>query len=520
MNIQKLAFEETNAFKGLFLDYINRKKSLSPFYGNSPDLAGFKKQIESKTFPSGSRKVLVKALKEQYANLQTNDLVKNNIKSLEKENTFTVTTGHQLNIFTGPLYFIYKIITVINLCEKLKTEFPENNFIPVYWMASEDHDFEEIRSFNLFGKNYQWETSQTGAVGKFSPDGISKIIEELPERIELFEKAYLGNQTLSEATRQITNELFGEYGLVVLDADDKDLKSLFKDVIADDLHNHKANDLAGKAAEKLTQMGYSSQVYPRSINFFYIENGIRERIIKDSDNFLVKNSNISFSLAEINRVIDETPEKFSPNVVLRPLYQEMILPNLAYIGGPSEVAYWLQLKTIFETYRTPFPILVPRNYGLVITKNIHQKFEKLGIKPNEIFRDFHDLKMTYIARNSDDEISITSEIEKVMQNFECIKNKAGKVDKSLDGFIAAEAAKTQKSLENIGKRIRKSEEKKLEIELNQLENLKIKLFPDNNLQERHDNFLNFYINNPHFIEDIKNVFEPLDFRFNIVSYNE
>ncbi len=520
MNIQKIPFHQTNAFKDLFLDYIDKKKELTPFYGNFPDLAGFKNQIGKKQFPKDKREILVSVLKKQYSHLTTNETVKANIEALEDENTYTITTGHQLNIFTGPLYFIYKIITVVNLCEKLSSEFPDKKFVPVYWMATEDHDFDEICYFNLFGKKYQWESNQTGAVGKFSPNGIQQILEELPEKVEVFERAYRENETLSGATRQYVNEIFGQYGLVALDGDDPKLKKQFTDVIVDDLHNHQANELAGKAAEKLNQMGYQSQVYPRSINFFYQENGIRERIVKESDQFRVNETDIQFSPTEIHNLIDDHPEKFSPNVVLRPLFQEMILPNLAYIGGPAEIAYWLQLKDIFIHYKVPFPILVPRNFALVIPKNIQQKVDKLGMKPEELFMDFHELKLSYLARNSDSEISIQAEMDTIQQTFESIQSKASNVDKSLEGFIAAESAKTQKSLDNIAKRIRKSEEKKQETEINQLENVIGKLFPNDNLQERHDNFLNFYINNPNFIDEVKSAFDPLDFTFFILSYHE
>lgn len=520
MNIQKVALSEANSFKGLFLDYIKRKKSINEFYNNYPDIGGFEKQIKEKKFPAENRRILVKSLAQQYENFAAGKPVKANLDLLAQENTYTITTGHQLNIFTGPLYFIYKIVTIINLSAKLKAQFPDKNFVPVYWMASEDHDFEEIQSFNLFGKKYTWETDQTGAVGDFSLDGIEKIFEALPEKIELFEKAYLNSRSLSDATRFFVNELFGQYGLVIIDAHRPELKSTFHPVIKDDLENHKANDLAGKTTKKLVKLGYQSQLYPRSINFFYLNDGLRERIYKDGEYFKVKNTDLKFSREEILDILEKNPEKFSPNVVLRPLYQETILPNLAYIGGPAEVAYWLQLKGIFDEYNLPFPILVPRNYALVVSKSLSQKVEKLGVKYKDLFMDFQELKVRYLAQNAENEISIEKETEKSLQNYECIKIKANKVDPSLEGFIAAEAAKAKKSLENIGKRIRKAEEKRQEVEINQLENIKNKLFPNGQLQERHDNFLNFFINNPHFIHDLVKVFDPLDFNFNVIIYNE
>lgn len=520
MEIQKVALQDANAFKGLFLDYISGKKSIGEFYGHFPDAEGFKKQIESRKFDLNTRKTLVNSLKAQYAALKTATQVQENIDSLSNEKTFTIATGHQLNIFSGPLYFIYKIITAINLCEKLKTQFPEYHFVPVYWMASEDHDFDEISSFHLFGKTFSWSTDQKGAVGRMATSGLDKVLDDLPEKVALFERAYREHDSLSAATRFFVNELFGKYGLVAIDADDQDLKGVFAPVIKDDLLNHHANDLAGKATEKLAKLGYQSQLYPRTINFFYLDEGVRERIVKDGDWYKVKNTDLRFTLQEIQELLAQHPEKFSPNVVLRPLYQEMILPNLAYIGGPAEIAYWLQLKNVFDEYKTSFPILLPRNFGLVVPKNVAQKVEKVGVKYVDLFKDFHDLKAHFLASHSENGISIDKETEKALAHFESISAKAVRVDPTLEGFIAAEAAKTRKVFENIAKRIRRAEEKKMETEINQLENIKNKLFPEGSLQERHDNFLNFYINKPAFIDDLKGAFDPLDFRFHLLIYNE
>lgn len=520
MEIQKVALRDANTFKGLFLDYINGKKSIGEFYTNFPDSEGFKKQIDQRSFDQNVREVLVKSLKAQYADFKAEEKVLLNIDSLSSKKTFTVTTGHQLNIFSGPLYFIYKIVTVINLCEKLKEQFPDRDFVPVYWMASEDHDFDEIKSFHLFGKTFSWETDQKGAVGRFATGELGRVLEELPEKVELFERAYREHKTLSAATRYFVNELFGKYGLVVIDADDSALKSVFVPVIKDDLLNHHANDLAGKATEKLAKLGYQSQLYPRTINFFYLDEGVRERIVKDGDSYKVKNTDLRFTPQEMLKMAEEHPEKFSPNVVLRPLYQEQILPNLAYIGGPAEIAYWLQLKDIFEEYKTAFPVLTPRNFGLVVPKNVAQKVAKIGVKYVDLFKDFHDLKAHFLAAHTENGISIGNETEKALQHFESISAKAVKVDPSLEGFIAAEAAKTRKVFENIGKRIQKAEEKKMETEIKQLENIKNKLFPEGGLQERYDNFLNFYINNPQFIDDVKRAFDSLDFRFHLLIYND
>src|SRR5258708_5034848 len=337
MRLEKVPFSETRSFSSFFLDYILQKDSLRPFYSRFPLRENFKVQRDEKSsFPKLHRDVLVRVLQKQYKNVQTTDPVKKNMAALSSERTFTVTTGHQLNIFTGPLYFIYKIVTVINTCKVLKEHYPEFNFVPVYWMASEDHDYDEIKSFRLYGKKYSWETNQTGAVGKFDPKSLSKLAEELPGDVSVFKNAYSKNKTLAEAVRYYVNELFGKEGLVVVEADNHEFKSLFTKVVRDDLFQHTSKKLVEEKNQQLEALGYHPQVFAREINLFYLDKNIRQRIEKVEDGFKVVDTSIQFSTKEVEALIESTPEKFSPNVILRPLYQETILPNLAYVGGPAE----------------------------------------------------------------------------------------------------------------------------------------------------------------------------------------
>lgn len=517
MRLEKVKLGETGNFSPIFLDYLSKNEKLKPFYGEFPEVESFKKQIAcKKSFHFQKRVVLNKVLCAQYAGLNKSECLSRNLDLLLQENTFTVTTGHQLNIFTGPLYFIYKIVTAINACKKLKECYPQFNFVPVYWMASEDHDFEEIASFRLFGKKYTWETHQKGAVGRFNPQSIKHILDELPNKISVFENAYRTQPSLACSVRYYVNELFGNEGLVCIDADDKELKSLFKNVIKDDLVNNTASALVEKASKNLEKSGYSSQINPREINFFYLDDQLRERIIKENNTYKVINTDLKFSEKEILKEIENHPEKFSPNVVLRPLYQETILPNLAYIGGPAEIAYWMQLKEVFDHSNEHFPILMPRNFALVINKINAKKFSKLNIDIEDLFLDMQELKNKFISINSENTFELSPEKNVINQLFESIQNKAKDVDQSLEGWVAAEGAKVVKVLENIEKRLKKSEEKNQETELNQLENIKDKLFPSGNLQERTDNFLNFYINNPDLITFLLQKIDAFDYQFNVI----
>lgn len=516
MKLEKITLGETGSFSSLFLDYLAQKEELKAFYNQFPTPDVFGKLIEERNFNSDKRQVLADELTRQYEGLTLDQSVQNNIESLRSDNTFTITTGHQLNIFTGPLYFIYKILTVINACNDLKKQYPDQNFVPVYWMASEDHDFEEINNFSLFGKKYTWESDQSGAVGRFNPNGLSKVLEELPEAIELFEKAYKEQNTLADAARYYVNELFGKYGVVVVDADCKALKNQFKEVIKEEIEVHKSNELAESTSSRLADLGYKSQIFSREINLFYLQEGSRERIVRKGDQYEVLNTGEELTSDKLDTLVEESPDCFSPNVVLRPLYQEKILPNLAYVGGPAEIAYWLQLKDIFDHYNTTFPALMPRNFAMVINKATQKKIVKNGLDTAMLFQDSHDIKAAYVDKMAESSFTLDDEKSELNSFFDKLKSKASEIDGSLEGYIGSENAKMLKTLDNIEKRLKKSEERKHETALGQIDGIKEKLFPGGGLQERKDNFLNFYLNNPNFIEELKDQFDPFDFRFHVL----
>ncbi|WP_420582192.1 bacillithiol biosynthesis cysteine-adding enzyme BshC [Reichenbachiella sp.] len=516
MQVEKIDLRDTQSFSNFFLDYLDNKEALKKFHGLRPEVDCFEEQISKKKYADENRQVLCSVLDQQYGKINKSSAVSSNLKNLKVSNTFTITTGHQLNIFTGPLYFIYKIATVVNACKTLKEKYPSYNFVPVYWMASEDHDFDEISFFNLFGKKYEWKTDQTGAVGRFKNDGLKELLESLPEKTPLFEKAYLEHKNLADAVRYYVNELFSDEGVVVVDADHPGLKKMFAPIIKDELLNSRSNELVEATNSELEEAGYSPQIYSREINFFYLQEESRERIIKEGDSYQVNNTSLKFSETEILSELENHPERFSPNVVMRPLYQEVILPNLAYVGGPAEMIYWLQLPKVFEQYETTFPILLPRNFALYINSASMKKLEKFDLTSNDSFRDVEDLRAAYLAKYGQNEMNLNGEVDDLKVVYDKLIIKAEKIDASLKGFIAAEHAKAAKGLDNIAKRLKKSEEQKHETALNQIGVLKSKLFPGGGLQERHDNFLNFYLNNPNFIKEILESLDAFDLRMHVL----
>ncbi|NQZ74960.1 MAG: bacillithiol biosynthesis cysteine-adding enzyme BshC [Ekhidna sp.] len=511
MRTETIPLEETDCFSSFFIDYISKKEELTPFYNAFPSVENFKSAIEKRNFDDGGRKVLVEALQEQYVDTETSSAVSGNIQSLAQPNTFTVTTGHQLNIFTGPLYFLYKIVTVINACQKLKETYPDYNFVPVYWMASEDHDFEEINHFFFEGKKYSWETDQTGAVGHFNTDGLKKIAQGLPSGASFFTEAY-SKANLADAVRTYVSHLFGEEGIVVVNADHSRLKGLFAGVIEDDLFSHSAEEMVGQTSSSLEKLGYKTQVNPRQINFFYLENNIRERIEKDSNGFSVVDTNLRFTDDEIREMIKATPERFSPNVILRPLYQETILPNLAYVGGPSEAVYWLQLKGIFDHFNTAFPLLMPRNFALVVPKISAEKWAKTELESKDIFLSTDKAFSKWVKENSKNNLSFKDEIKSLQDLENKLKKKAKDVDHTLLQHLEAINQSFKERIRKAEKKMLRSEKRAHEDRRRQIESVNAHLFPGGSLQERKDNFLNFYLKDPSFIKRLLSTFDAFEYQ--------
>ncbi|UFH55528.1 bacillithiol biosynthesis cysteine-adding enzyme BshC [Spirosoma sp. KNUC1025] len=512
MDCQYLPLASTGQFSSLFLDYISQKDTLKPYYNHVPVLSAFQKQINEKTVDDTKRQVLVDALKRQYASI-TN---KPDFSTLLLPNTFTVTTGHQLNIFTGPLYIVYKLVTTINLARKLKEAYPSYNFVPIYWMATEDHDFAEINHFSMFGKDYVWQTEQRGAVGRMNPQELKSLFKQIPEKLSLFEEAYLTHNTLADAARYYVNELFGAEGLVCLDADDAALKRVFAPVMHEELVNQQSGELVQKQTEQLEQLGYKTVITPRDINLFYLDDQLRERIERKEDGtYRVVHTKLKFSEKELLDLLDEHPEKFSPNVVLRPLYQETILPNLAYIGGPSEVPYWLQLKDVFAHFKTTFPILMPRNFAMYVPSVNAKRICKLGLTPEDLFQDTLTLKREFVEHHTRHSLKFDNENKTVNKALDAILHKAQMVDPTLEKAVLAETKRFANAVARLEKKMRRAEERNQEIGVRQLLAVKNELFPNGGLQERSENFLTFYLNDRTFLQKMLAVFDPFDYRMQL-----
>lgn len=531
-----ISFRDTNYFSDFICNYLDEKPELKTLYHRFPKLENFEAQIEekrdSKTVLEPYRKVLSNVLKRQYQNLETSELTLQNIERLQSENTFTITTGHQLNLFTGPLYFLHKIISTINLTKELKEAYPKFNFVPIYWMASEDHDFDEINYFNFRGKKIQWpnkvEANDAGAVGRLTTEGLDAVYTIISSEFGpgkhadqlkfWFKEAYLKHHNLADATRFLANALFADYGLVIIDADDRDLKRLFIPQMKKELLEQTAFEAVNEKNATIEALGYNIQVNPREINLFYIKDGLRERIVFEADAFKVNNTNISWNDSEILKHLEEAPECFSPNVILRPLYQEVILPNLCYIGGGGELAYWFQLKSNFEAQKVVFPMLLLRNSVLIKTEKQAEKQTNLGILDKDLFLKRDPFINKRVRKISNIDIDFSEQIKHLEHQFKDLYQLAEQTDKSFIGAVGAQEKKQIKGLKHLEKRLLNAQKKKLADQISRATDLQNQLFPNNSLQERNTNFSELYLEfGDNLIPTLVEALHPLQGEFTIVT---
>lgn len=524
-----ISYQKSGYFTKLIVDYLDKKTELKSLYNRFPTLENFKVQLEEKSqnYSAENRISLVTALENQYKGFQISEATSTNISLLSNSKTFTITTGHQLNLFTGPLYFLYKIVSAINLCTTLKKEYPDYNFVPIYWMATEDHDFEEINHFNFKNVKINWNKESYGPVGRVSTQGLKDVFETFALELgigenasylkELFENSYLKHNNLADATRFIANELFGDKGLVILDGADKKLKQLFIPFVKKELI-HKTTFQKVSETNAMLEKEYEIQVNPREINLFYIEDDIRERIVFENNLFKINNTTLSFSEKEIIELLENCPEKFSPNVILRPLYEEVILPNLCYIGGGGEIAYWLQLQSTFEAYKITFPILLVRNSVLLATEKQTIKAEKLNLSWENLFCNQLVLFAQKTKEFSKFNLDFSEQKEHLKQQFEKLLLIANQTDKSFIGAVKAQQTKQIKGLENLEKRLLKAEKKMHTDELERIIELQNELFPNQGLQERRNNFAEYYNEyGQEFIDKLFKQLKPLEPSFTIIT---
>ncbi|CAN5606764.1 bacillithiol biosynthesis cysteine-adding enzyme BshC [soil metagenome] len=497
-----LGYQQTGFFSKIVLDYINNEESIQPFYKHSHSLDGLNDAIKERVLFKTDRTLLYNVLKKQYAATATTSIVENNIESLLSENTFTICTAHQPNIFTGPLYFIYKILHAVKIAAWMKEKNPNNNFVPVYYMGSEDADLEELGHIYIEGQRYEWITNQSGAVGRMKVDkALVKLMDQLSgqllvhphgaEIVAIIEECYAEGQTIEQATFQLVNKLFSDYGVIILLPDNAYIKRSFIPVIENELLNNFSSGIVEETAKGLSE-NYKVQATGRALNMFYLLDGQRERIERDGEIWTVLNTNLKFNREELIAELNNHPENFSPNVILRPVLQEWVLPNIAFVGGGGEIAYWLQLKNVFEAVNVPYPVLVVRNSLMLINKEINALIEKLSLNQLSLFTSELDQVNQLVKRDSTLQLSLTKQQQYQVTLYEELKTIAGKVDITLQQHTEALQVQAMKKIDQLEKKMLRAEKKKFEAQNRQLHKIRTKLFPNDNLQERVDNMMLYH----------------------------
>ena len=497
-----LSFQDTSAFSKIVLDYLNADEKLKPFYRHAVNVDGIKDAISArKNYPT-NRRVLVDALTKQYAGYTLTASQQFNLDALLNDNSFTVTTAHQPNIFTGHLYFIYKILHAIRICADMKKQFPENEFVPFFYMGSEDADLDELGHIYVDNEKLEWETDQSGAVGRMNNKGLEKIIDRLKgefldlpygqEMIDLCMKAYQQHNNIQTATLYLVNKLFKKYGLLVLIPDNASLKKLFNGVVKKELTEQFSHSIV---ADTIQQLGahYKVQAGGRDINLFYLnDEGRRERIELIHGKYQVAALELIFTEAEILQELESHPERFSANVILRGVFQEVILPNIAFVGGGGELAYWLELKGVFEALHVPYPMLVLRNSFLLLEKRDQELMQKLQLDNRQLFLSELEQQNLLTRRSTEHRLELDDEEAQVNELYSQMQYLAAAVDPTLQPHVAALHTRVLQDIHSVEKKMLRAEKRKNTDQHRQLSKLRSHINPNNSLQERVNNFMPLY----------------------------
>lgn len=483
--------------------YQSEDPALRPFYKYAVNLESFDDVLEARQAISTDRVILYQTLQRQYASMQLTEAQKRNLQLLQDDTTFTVITAHQPSLLTGPLYFIYKIASTIRLAKDLTARYSDKHIVPVFVIGGEDHDFEEINHLHIFGKTITWDTDHGGPVGRLSADSLAPVVDEISEVLgssayadearQIIQSALAHATTYYEFTRALVQSLFGDYGLLIVNMDDLAFKKKLVPILKREIFEQVSKPLIEDTQAAIVQAGHSTQTHVRDINVFYLTARGRNRIEQDGDVYQVVDTDTAWTRSELEAALDTHPEQFSPNVNLRPIYQELIFPNLAYVGGGGELAYWMERKSQFEALGIPYPMLVRRNSVMLLAKGNRRNLDKLSLAVDDLWQPTHQIINQIIAAATSVDLDISNEAAAIATAYKSVADRAATINPGLGKYVLAEETKALKQIEQIGSRLKREIKKQEEVKVKQVEKLKEKLFPNNGLQERYDNIWQYYI---------------------------
>lgn len=528
MESKTFSFDKIPQLAGRDVDYQLKPEKFKDFIAFMPDEKGIEQAIHARKNRKVDRTLLYNVLSRQYAEVGLSPKQKLHLEKIKDENTFTVTTAHQPVLFTGPLYYLMKMFSVIRLADDLTKKYPHHHFVPVFINGAEDHDFEEIQSTSLFQKKIVWETEQKGPVGRFTLQGLheafqqfSDILGESPKAkdIKLLIKNALDNSSdYNGFTFQLIHGLTSAYGLLYMNMDQPLCKQTFLPYFEKELFEQKSESLISETQEKLLALGYKPQAFARKINLFYFtEQGTRNRIIYEDGVYKVLDTQIIWSENELKKVLHQNPENFSPNVVTRPLYQSAILPDVVFVGGGGEIAYWMERLSQFQYFDLFFPVLIRRNSAFIIPTGVGKTMHKLGMEIESFFPDEDKIIHDYIQNTSDNHSYFSQEQKVLTDSWIRLTEQVVTYDITLKGYMEAEKVKLSKMVDHVEQKVIRVLKQQEDQKIQQIKNVKHKLFPNNGLQERIENMFQYYITENVDIADLLyQTMNPLEKEFKVL----
>lgn len=524
MQAHHISFADTGRFSKLAVDHAVGDGFLDGFRQFPPTLAGLHDAAAQRGFSQEHRAVLARVLRRQYEGLDALEAVSRNIDRLADDG-LAVTTGHQLCLFMGPMYVPFKLLNAIRLAEQLSTE-TGRPVVPVFWMASEDHDRAEVDHAFLRGQQLDWPGEAGGAVGRMTVDGSEAAVEKAiaglgagphgDELGRLLRDAYRPGRTKAEAMRRLVHGLFGRLGLVIIDGDDPELKRLFVPVMREEMLNGIVQRTVSYADERLKER-YAPQAHARPINLFHLRRGHRSRIEHHEDGFRVLDGGPRFSMDELLLDLELRPQDYSPNVLMRPLYQESVLPNIAYIGGGGELAYWMQLRWLFQAVQVPMPAVLLRASAAFLPGKLEGRRAQLGLSIEDLFLPEHTI-MNMVARTASGvDINLDQERASMEALISGIATRASAVDATLEASAGAMAARAHRLMDGMEERMARALRRQQAVALGRAHSILEALFPAGQLQERRESLLPLIAERgPEVLDELLQVLDPLDPRFTVL----
>ncbi|MDX2062656.1 MAG: bacillithiol biosynthesis BshC [Bacteroidia bacterium] len=435
--------------------WLAGEPDLLPFCGYPPFAPDWRAIATARGQVPVDRSTLAATLTRQYAGFDGTEAVAQNIGLLGQPTTFCVTTGQQPGLFGGPLYTLYKAISAIRLARALTAALPGTPVVPVFWVASEDHDVAEVNhTYPAYDRRVAYPDLPPGPVGRHI---LTDAIRPLTAGSPLLEACYTPGRTWGEAFRRLLHGLLGHHGLLVLEPDDPALKQLMAPAFGRELAEPGTEAAVHATTQALQALGYPAQIHPRAVNLFFFHQGLRLRIERTAQGTLtVVEGQPGDDAALAAAIAAGDWAAFSPNVVLRPVYQETVLPNLAYIGGWAEVAYWLQLKGVFERYGTFLPPVLPRASALLLTGGQQAALAGHDLPLEALLQPTAPLRRTLLARHWQG-TELAAPLATLATGYQALEAAVRGLDPAQARTVAAGAARLDRLARHLRHRLEKTQ---------------------------------------------------------------